>query len=185
MTRAALHEELASEPAAETPGQAKGDKPTKTPAELWKEGLAAVKLTEEDALVAIDQMISQGYWSQVYDILQGRVTVELRTRDGDHSSRVAYQLSRLANPIAETVSQYTFRLNTAGSLLRFEAGKKKHTFEHAAPGAKPEDVDKLFDVRLKFFDALAQPIQHALFRKVQDFDNKVMAILADGAVEGF
>lgn len=153
------------------------------PLEQWLENIKEVGLTEQQADDILDEYITKGYWEKTYKIFKGRITVTMRTRDASHNQRIANTLDSLRTNDPAIHSQNIFRLNLAGSLVRYN----KETFNHPKyTGKNSAEMETAFVERLAFIDnSLGELIVNQLFLVVENFDKITRAVFSNGAASAF
>lgn len=159
----------------------KVDKP-KTAEELAEEyqvNLQKVGLTVQEARGIIENIVTKGYHEESTRI--GPLTFRYRTR-GHHDTLRTYsavESSGIAMP--QAMQEFINRQNTAGSLISW--GDKK--FNHPDP-MDEEACDEAFRERLKFLSrGISSLVTVKMMQIVHDFDEKMAAVMADGAPQDF
>lgn len=157
-----------------------------TPAERWANNLKAAQITEAQALAILDAMLDKGYYQREYKLFRGRLSITLRTRESSSTHRVSEAIDRLRNPLDMVVRQTAFRLNLAGSLVKYaSANKQPLMLPHLPANSSYEDLEKAFGERVRFVDGLQETIQAQMFQCLAHFDTIVGAALSEGASENF
>lgn len=153
----------------------------KTPMERWREAIAEVELSEEDADKILDSVLANGFHEKSYKIFRGKLTVALRSRDSAAIQRVSDALDSVRTNDPRVHTQTMNRFNLAASLTRYQ----DKAFKHAAANADPGDRDKAFYERLAFVDTIPAPVIVQLYAVLDKFDRITFAALSEGAQLGF
>lgn len=153
-----------------------------TPEELsatYEENLAKVGMTLEDARGVIENIVVKGYHEESTRI--GPLTFRYRTR-GHHDTLRTYaavESSGIAMP--QSMQEFINRQNTAASLVSW--GDRKFTHPD------PEDEtagEEAFKERLRFLSrGVSSLVAVKMMQIVHDFDEKMAAVMADGAPQDF
>ena len=153
---------------------------TKTREEIAKEyaeGLKKVELTVEEARAIIENLVVKGYHEEATRI--GPLTYRYRTR-GHHDTLRTYaavESSGIAMP--EAMQEFINRHNTAGSLVSWGDRKFNHPEEEEAR-------EQEFKKRLDFLTAaISDLVAIKMMQIIHDFDEKMAAVMADGAPQDF
>jgi hypothetical protein len=151
------------------------------PMRTYEDTLREAGVTREEAARIVDAVMERGFWSEAVQITRS-TTARLRTRTSRDRTR-AMERVEIARPSFDAhYYDLMNKLLLAASLEAF--GKIK--FEHPGAGAKPEDVEKAFETRFAFVDAvMAEPAYALLLRAFLKFDEKVRVVTAEGVVENF
>lgn len=153
-----------------------------SPLERWQRNLKAVDLSEEDAEAILDSMIRQGYWEREYSLFRGKLNIKLRTRDGYSLQRAANALDSLRTNDPYVYTQTIYRLNLAGSLVKYRDVDLRHV------SLKDTDEERInaYNERLLFIDkAIPATILSQVYNALTHFDNLATAALSEGASSGF
>lgn len=150
-------------------------------AKMYIKGLELVGLTQDEARAIMDKILFEGHYSEEYT-LGGKLPVVLRTRvysDVERSMRYAeVEAPRIPSHLNDILARY----NLAASLERY--GDKHFEFPEGAD-ATPEKIEEAFEKRYNFVMSLNTPIAGRLHNFIVEFDQKMNAVLADGAPENF
>jgi len=147
----------------------------------WKDVLADAKITEDQANVILDAMMTKGYWEKNYVLLRGRLHTTLRTRDAYSVTRISKALDLRRNPTDTAFVEVTFNYNLAGSLIKYQEA----TLPFSEAKASLANIEDCFNKRLEFVDRLPSPVVSALYRALANFDQIVAAALYEEAPTGF
>lgn len=151
------------------------------PMRTYEDQLRDAGVTRERAAQMVDAIMERGYWAEDVKITKS-TSVRFRTRSSRDRTR-AMERVEVAKPSFDAhYYDLMNKLLLAASLEAF--GKIK--FDHPGPGAKPEDVEKAFEARFSYVDAvMAEPAYALLLRAFLKFDEKVRVVTAEGVVENF
>lgn len=151
------------------------------PMRTYEDTLREAGISREEAARIVDAVMEKGFWSETVPITRS-TTTRLRTRTSRDRTR-AMERVEIARPGFDAhYYDLMNKLLLAASLESF--GKIK--FEHPGPGAKSEDVEKAFETRFTFVDAvMAEPAYALLLRAFLKFDEKIRVVTAEGVVENF
>lgn len=148
-------------------------------AAAYEQGLIKVGLTLEDARGIIEDIVVRGYHEEATRI--GPITFRYRTRDHHDTLRTygAVESSGIAMP--QAMQEFINRHNTAGSMVSW--GDKKFT----RPDPLDEDAcEEAFKERLSFLSrGVSSLVAVKMMQIVHDFDEKMAAVMADGAPQDF
>jgi len=147
----------------------------------WKDVLAEAKITEEQANVILDSMMTKGYWDKSYVLLRGRLHATLRTRDAYNVTRISKALDLRRNPTNTAFAELVFNYNLAGSMVKYQ----EVTLPFPEGKATLETIEDHFQKRLEFIDRLPSPVVSALYSALSNFDQIVSAALYEEAPTGF
>jgi len=167
------------EPAAD----AKPKPDERSPAERWQENLKTVGIDETQARKILRALIRNGYYERDYTLAGGELKLRFRTRDYQNSARLTRAIDTLQNPHdAEARVRMTHRYNLCGSIVMLNAEK----FDQPAANASDEDVDRLYTQRMAKLQSKCGPVIESLvLPTLYKFDGLVLAVLSEGAGEGF
>jgi hypothetical protein len=183
----AVEKEVAAQPekaGAEKKDEKKAD--NRTPAERWAENLQTAKLTEAQALKILDDICGNGYFEREYSLFHGRLTLTLRTREAYSRHRVAKEIDSMRNPLQETASAASARIQLAGSISRYQMGTQKPiVLPHPSPTTPNEEIEKAFLSRLTFVDGIPDQVIGHVYACLAHFDGVVWAALSEGSAENF
>jgi hypothetical protein len=146
---------------------------------LYEAGLKAVGIKKQEAKAVMDEMLQKGFFVKTYR-LSSTITVGLRTRTYYDVQRTLRFAETESPRIPLHVNDLMFRYNLAASLHSF--GSTNFVFP---PNRDVEDREKAFDKRLDFIFDLPIPVVTRLNKMLVDFDDKMNAVLSEGAVEDF
>lgn len=151
------------------------------PMRSYEDQLREAGVSREEAARMVDSIMEKGFWSEPVQITK-TTSARLRTRTSRDRTR-AMERVEIARPAFDAhYYDMTNKLLLAASLESF--GKAK--FEHPALGAKPEEVERLFEARYAYVDAaMAEPAFLLLLRAFLKFEDKVRAVTTEGVVENF
>lgn len=151
------------------------------PLRSYEDQLRAAGVSPENAASMVDSIMEKGFWSEPVKITR-TVSARFRTRTARDRTR-AMERVEVARPAFDAhYYDMTNKLLLAASLESF--GKAK--FEHPAPGAKPEEVERAFETRYAYVDAaMAEPAYLILLRAFLKFEDKVRVVTTEGVVENF
>ncbi len=151
------------------------------PMRTYEDTLREASITREEAARVVDSIMEKGFWFEAVQITKS-TTARFRTRTSRDRTR-AMERIEVARPSFDAhYYDLMNKLLLAASLEAF--GKIK--FEHPGPGTKSEDVEKAFDSRFSYVDAvMAEPAYALLLRAFLKFDEKVRVVTAEGVVENF
>lgn len=151
------------------------------PMASFEEKLKAAGLTREKAAEIVDAVLLKGFYSETIKVTS-TVAVRLRTRNARDIRRIQEMLEAQRFTIDAHYSEAWSRLLLAASLEAFG----KDTFTHPSPRKdKFEDIEKAFQDRVAYVDALPDPALRVLQAKLWKFDNRVAVALEEGTIENF
>jgi hypothetical protein len=151
------------------------------PMASFEEKLKAAGLTREKAAEIVDAVLLKGHYSENIKITS-TVGMRLRTRNARDVKRVQEMLEAQRFTIDAHYSEAWGRLLLAASLEAF--GKDK--FDHPNPRKEAYDViEKAFQERVAYVDALPDPALRVALGKLWKFDNRVAVALEEGTIENF
>jgi hypothetical protein len=152
----------------------------KTLQERYEEGIRNQGISLADARQIKESVLTQGFYESTHRI--GSMLLKLRTRQYKDTLRVrrAMEAEQLEFPI--NINDLVLQYNAAASLSQY--GDRVFTIPpHATtPHA---DIEAAFKERYEFLGNLPQVVNASIQKKVLDFDNKLIAIFAEGAPEDF
>lgn len=151
------------------------------PMRTYEDTLREAKISREEAARIVDSVMEKGFWSETVQITKS-TTARLRTRSSRDRTRAMDRIETARPSFDAHYYDLMNKLLLAASLESF--GRIK--FEHPAPGAKTEDVERAFEARFNYVDAvMAEPAYALLLRAFLKFDEKVRVVTAEGVVENF
>jgi hypothetical protein len=152
-----------------------------TPVERWQKLLKDAKLSEDEALRIVDQVLQKGWWEREYLLWGGRLKVVLRSRDVQHRMRLRQALDAVLDKTDFTVSNVVCRCNTAGSLSSYQG----RPLAFAPPDATRDKIEEAYQSREEFVSRLPDPVYEQITAALAHFDLWTMAAFAEGAAQGF
>lgn len=151
-----------------------------TPIEDYQEYLKEQGISLDEAQDIVDSLFTQGYYEEPVPLTK-RIKAILRTREHGDTLRLQMALELHRPVYSHVLEEITARYNMAASLTRF--GDK--VFAHPDRDTDKEEVEKLFDERLKFVERMADPAFYKLSTLLARFDRKVAAVMREGVAENF
>jgi hypothetical protein len=147
----------------------------------FEEKLKAAGLTREKAAQIVDAVLLKGHYAEDVKITS-TVKVRFRTRNARDTRRAQELLEAQRFTIDSHYTEMWGRILLAASLESFG----KDVFAHPNPRKdKYEDIEKAFQERLAYVDALPDPALRVLLGKLWKFDNHVSIALEEGTIENF
>lgn len=191
-----MTEIAAAASAPESPAPASDDDkedkapPPSTPAERWRQAIAAADMDEDKANRILDAFVAPGFYHEELSLMGGRIRVTLRTREAENRNRVMRALDRLANPSLPSIQETTMQYNLAGSLWKFwkRGMKEPVVLPFPTRASSEKDAAEMFDKRMDFLlnpENIGAPVLDVLFEALARFDRRVWAALSEGAAQGF
>lgn len=148
--------------------------------EKYEQNLRKHNLTLRDARSIMEQMLTKGFYADEYKL--GPITCVLRTRVYQDLIRTQRMLEAEKMEYSSSVQEALNRYNTAASLVRY--GEK--VFEHPDPqDATETEMEEAFQARLRFVECLPQLATIRVMQYSYEFDQKMLAVFADGAPQDF
>jgi len=144
-------------------------KAEKAPEMTYEQKVKEHGLTLPEAMDIVNAMFDNNYYEREYK-LTSRYSVLFRTRVTTDQDRILRQIEELNLQYPASIAQLLAKYNLAASIQKY----KQLDFS-----------DKAFDVRLKFVLSLPETILRLLAQKLAEFDQLVMDVLDDGAIENF
>lgn len=126
-------------------------------------------LTLEDALTIISEVFDNGFYEKTYQVTP-KHSVTFRTRTTSDQDRVLRRIESDAPQYPASISQLLAKYNIAASIVKF----------------KGEDLSKRdFEDKYKMVANLPEVVLRLLSTKLIKFDQMMLAVLDEGAVENF
>lgn len=144
----------------------------KLPEKTWEQRLKDVGIDKVEARTIIDAILSVGYYEKAYQ-LTAKTQVVFRTRRFDHQERVQRAIERDSPQYMGTVSLIMTKYNLAASLSQM--GKNKFEL----------DEDEKYTKSFAFISKLPFMLFNILIQKLSKFDQLVMTVMDEGALENF
>ena len=144
-------------------------KAEKAPEMTYEQKVKEHGLTLPEAMDIVNAMFDNNYYEREYK-LTSRYSVLFRTRVTSDQDRILRQIEEQNLQYPVSIAQLLAKYNLAASIQKY----KQLDFS-----------DKAFDVRLKFVLSLPETILRLLAQKLAEFDQLVMDVLDDGAIENF
>lgn len=161
--------------------EASKDEEALKPMLSFEEKLKTAGLTKAKAAEIVDAVLLKGHYAETVKITS-TVNVRLRTRNARDIRRAQEILEAQRFTLDSHYSEMWGRILLAASLESFA----KDTFTHPNPRKdKYEDIEKAFQERLAYVDALPDPALRVLLAKLWKFDNQVSIALEEGTIENF
>lgn len=153
----------------ETDLEAQLKRAEKAPEVTYEQKVKEHGLTLSEAMDIVNAMFDNNYYEREYRLTK-RYSVIFRTRATTDQDRVLKRIEEenLQYPIS--VAQLLAKYNLAASLQKY----KQLDFSK-----------KTFDERLKFVLSLPEAVLRLLAKKLSEFDQLIMDVLDDGAIENF
>lgn len=141
----------------------------KAPEMTYEQKVKEHGLTLQEAMDIVNSMFDNNYYEREYK-LTSRYSVLFRTRATTDQDRILRQIEELNLQYPASIAQLLAKYNLAASMQKYK---------------QLDFTDKPFDVRLKFVLSLPEAILRLLAQKLAEFDQLVMDVLDDGAIENF
>lgn len=170
----------AAAPAADA-SEATATAPEKSPLDRWREAIAKVGLTEDQAHRILDSIVEKGFYQQEYRVFHGRVRVALRTRDSSTLRRVGDALDMARTNDPRVHQQVTSRILLIDSLAVY----RDQAYAFATPADSADRAQALFNARAQVVDTLPDKVYDALLGALFKFDQAVFAATSEGDAEAF
>lgn len=161
--------------------EAKQAEEQKKPLELYEQKLKEFNITREEAARIIDTYLMKGYYEEPF-ALTNRIKGAFRTRAYADTQRLQEHLERTRPAYSEHYQEAVFLYSTAASLTRL--GNTVFNFPDPTKTTK-EEIEKAFETRLAYIQSLGDTFVRLLYQKLSKFDEKVRAVLDEGALENF
>lgn len=145
-------------------------------------GLKARDVSLEDARTIMENMFVRGFHEEeVY--LGANTYITLRTRQYYDTIRANRKLEADRVEFVNSIQDIVNRYNAAASLVRYG----DHVFNVPSPLNEVDMValEASFTKRLDFIEKLPAPVAIRVMQKVFEFDQKMYAVMADGAPKDF
>jgi hypothetical protein len=147
----------------------------------YREILKEAEISEQDASVIVDDMLTKGFYEETYKITK-KTSVTFRTRA--YSDYIKYTRAlEVYNPkYVQEQQEIMARYFLAASLVSY----KGITFEHPEDKSdESEEARKAFNDRLSWVTAQPQHLVDVLIRTLRKFDHKVQTVMSEGVIENF
>lgn len=166
---------------AQLEGEAQRDEAALKPMASFEEKLREAGLTREKAAEIVDAVLVKGFYAEDIKVTS-TIKTRLRTRNARDTRRAQEMLEAQRFTIDAHYSEAWGRLLLAASLEAFASDR----FEHPNPRKdKTELIEKAFQDRAAYVDALPDPALRILLQKLYKFDQKVAVALEEGSIENF
>jgi len=142
-----------------------------SPELTYEQRLAQHKVTREEALQIVDDIMTKGLYTRDYKIT-GKTDVTFRSRDLGDQERAQQALEEQVPQFSGTVSIILAKHNLAASLAKF--GDKEFP-----------DTDDGFKKAYAFVGKLPHMLFNVLVSKLSQFDELVLTVMDEGAIENF
>lgn len=142
------------------------------PEKTWEQRIKELGLSKEDAFKIIDEMLTAGYYEKTYPLTK-KVSVTFRTRDFRAHERTQKALEAESPQFMGTVSMIMSKYNLAASLRKF--GQQEFKFNKDGQPAAAFD----------FISGLSYMVFSLLLQKLAKFDELVLTVMDEGALENF
>jgi hypothetical protein len=160
---------------------AQKDEAVLKPMASFEEKLKEAGLTRDKAAEIIDAVLLKGHYAEDIKIT-ARVKTRLRTRNARDTKRAQEILEAQRFTIDTHYSEIWGRLLLAASLESFGDDK----FVHPNPRKDAyEVIEKAFQERIAYVDALPDPALRILMQRLFKFDQRVSVALEEGSIENF
>lgn len=141
----------------------------KAPEKTYQERLREHKITPEEARKIVDAIMTKGVYEKTYP-LTSKTEVIFRSRDLSDQERTQNYLEEQQPQFMGTVNMIMAKHNLAASLVALG----NHTF-------KEDEFDKAFE----FVARLPHVLFNVLVAKLSMFDELVLTVMDEGAIENF
>lgn len=138
----------------------------------YEQRLKEINITMGDAAKIIDDLMTEGEFQKTYKLTK-KTQVTFRTRGFRDQERLQNKIEEERPNYLGTVGMLMSRMNLASSLAQM--GDKKFVLD---PKGEPKAA-------MQFVRKLPYPIFNLLLQKLSKFDELVMTVLDEGAVENF
>lgn len=150
------------------------------PVEDYQAHLKEHGITVDEAEEIVDALMTKGYHTETVPLTK-RVSVVFRTREHGDTLRLQIALEVNRPNYVHAMEELTARYSLAASLESFG----QTAFAHPSPDDNKETVEKLFDVRLKFVERMADHVFYRLAQMLSKYDRKIAAVMREGVAENF
>jgi hypothetical protein len=161
-----------------------GEAPTikLTPEQEYEEGLKKHNVTLAEARVIMEAMFVKGFYEE--EIYLGANTyVTLRTRQYFDTIRSNRKLEADRVDYVTSINDIINRYNAAASLVKY--GSKSFDVPNPLEDVAHDVIENCFTKRLDFLERLPAQICFKIMQKTFEFDQKMYAVMADGAPKDF
>lgn len=148
------------------------DSVDQAPEKTWEQQLKELDITQEEAFKIIDIMMTKGHYEKTYPVTK-KVSVTFRTRDFDAHERTQKALEADSPQFYGTVSMIMSKYNLAASLRRYGTRDFK-------PNKQGQPVEAF-----NFIAGLSYMVFSLLLQKLAKFDELVLTVMDEGALENF
>lgn len=160
--------------------EAARDEAALQPLAEYERQLAALGIARAKAAEIVDAILTQGFYSEAYPITS-KVSVAFRTRGRRDVTRAQglIEARRLSYDVhyADALQMYL----VAASLERFGS----QVLQHPARGAAADEIEKAYASRLSYVEGLGEPAFEIIRAKWFKFDQMILAVVKEGAIENF
>jgi hypothetical protein len=144
-------------------------KAEKAPEMTYEQKVKEHGLTIQEAVDIVNTMFDNNYYEREYK-LTARYSILFRTRSTADQDRVLKRIEEDNLQYPASIAQLLAKYNLAASMQKFK---------------QIDFTEKPFDTKLKFVVALPETVLRLLVKKLSEFDELVMDVLDDGAIENF
>jgi hypothetical protein len=161
--------------------EATRDEASLKPMERYAKALQEEGIDKAKAAEIVDSVLLKGAWAEDVKITS-RITIRLRTRNARDTKRIHEILEAQRFTIDAHYHEAWLRFQLAASLEKLG----NDSFTHPDPRkAAPDVVEKAFQDRVAYVDALPDPVLRIAMNKLLKFDRKITVVLEEGAIENF
>lgn len=139
------------------------------PEMTYQEKLEAHNLTMEEAMTIVSAVFDVGYYEKTYPVV-GTATVTLRTRKTEDQDRLLQRIEADNPHFPASVSQLISKYNLAASMVNYRG---------------TDISQETFKVRYARVCGFSEHIFLVLCTKLARFDDMMLAVLDEGAIENF
>ena len=151
-----------------------------SPLEAYEAKLKKAGLTVDTARAIFDDLLQKGYWTEEVQF-SARTKVRFRSRQYADTERFQEHVEQVRPQYESHYNELLFKYSLAASLEQFGATR----FEFPKTSDSAEQIEKLFQRRLEFVMRLPDAMVRLLYAKLGRFDEKVRAVMEEGATENF
>lgn len=161
--------------------EASRDEASLKPMERYAKALQEEGIDKTKAAEIVDAVLLKGSWSEDIKITS-RVSIRLRTRSARDTKRIHEILEAQRFTIDAHYHEAWLRYQLAASLEKLGPD----AFTHPDPRkTTPDAVEKAFQDRVTYVEAMPDPLLRIAFAKLLKFDRKIAVVLEEGAIENF
>lgn len=147
----------------------------------WKDKLKAQGVSVDKAGGIIDDMLTQGYYEESYNVTK-RVKVRFRSRSQGDYRRYLRALDIVNPRFNDEMQEIAMRYFIAASIVSYHGTE---FFHPDATTASKKEIEEAFEERVIWVEKQPAQVMVLLSQKLRTFDEMLATVFSEGVIENF